>query len=116
MYANSHLKSRLEAAAKLDATLMRAVVDALPCLRTSGWPDQGADAAYDTVFQWAETVHHGFLYLSWRSTDARHHCSISLEEEDLDRHRWLGKRASPALALAAALVSSLDLMADRRAC
>jgi hypothetical protein len=63
---------------------------------------------FDRVYNAVQKVHGDFLYLLWRTDDREHKCSIALTESDLDLHVWLGTGNTPALALAAALLKSLQ--------
>lgn len=106
MGENGDLRRHLATAARLDEPLSRAVAEILPkvaqcCFGKASPPD------FDDIFRCVEQVHPGFLYLAWRNHDGRHHCSIAMDEQDLDRHSWLGMGSSPVLALTAALVASL---------
>lgn len=108
MFATHVLKARLETAAILDGALQRDLVDLILPSATAALGDKADAACFDSVFTWADGLYPGFLYLAWRTTDGRHHCSIALEKDDLDRHGWMGVGASPALALASALVASIE--------
>lgn len=108
MFARPGLRVRLETAIALDEYLTRDLVEMIdgPCSDAQAALPKPPD--YDGVFAWAERIHPGFLYLAWRSVEGRHYCSMAMEEQDLDQHSWLGRGATPSLALAAALVSSLE--------
>lgn len=107
------LKNRLEAAVALDECLVHDVRIFLNLQSKRDGELAGTEVDFAKVFSWAETVHPGFIYLCWRNKDGRHHCSLALDEQDLDSHRWLGAGASIALAMAAALVASIDRPAGR---
>lgn len=106
MGESGDLRRHLATAARLDESLSRAVAEMLPEEARSCFGG-GQPLHFDDIFRCVEQVHPGFLYLAWRNHDGLHHCSIALDEQDLDRHSWLGAGASPVLALTAALVASL---------
>jgi hypothetical protein len=63
---------------------------------------------FDRVYRAVQDVHGDFLYLLWRTEERQHKCSLALTEGDLDLHVWLGTGDTPALALAAALLKSVQ--------
>jgi hypothetical protein len=70
--------------------------------------DQNEICDFDRVYATAKRIHGDFLYLLWRVDDRDHKCSLALTESDLDLHVWLGTGDTPAIALAAALLKSLQ--------
>jgi hypothetical protein len=68
---------------------------------------------FDRVYSVVQKVHGDFLYLLWRTDDRHHKCSLALTESDLDLHVWLGTGETPALAMAAALLKSLQTVTGR---
>lgn len=109
MFRAHQVKERLETAMALDEGLLRNVASVLPVAIEPPPSALGTSEPFDRLVRIVEQVHPGFLYLAWRSADGRHHCSIAMEEQELDRHAWLGNGATHGLALAAALVASVSL-------